>query len=63
MEKVLGCSNRKLKINPETKFSLILKISKVKKPQKLKVFGVCIWWAHTDSNCGPTDYESAALTD
>ena len=21
-----------------------------------------IWWAHQDSNLGPTDYESAALT-
>jgi hypothetical protein len=21
------------------------------------------WWAHQDSNLGPTDYESAALTD
>ncbi|KGP66157.1 hypothetical protein A591_A2285 [Acinetobacter baumannii AB5075] len=50
-------------MNNEVIFDYILKISKVKKPQKLKVFGVCIWWAHTDSNCGPTDYESAALTD
>ena len=24
--------------------------------------GCFIWWAHTDLNCGPTDYESAALT-
>ncbi len=37
-------------------------MSKIKEPQKLIVFGVCIWWAHTDLNCGPTDYESAALT-
>ena len=21
-----------------------------------------IWWDHTDLNCGPTNYESAALT-
>ncbi len=21
-----------------------------------------LWWAHQDSNLGPTDYESAALT-
>jgi hypothetical protein len=21
-----------------------------------------LWWAHTDSNCEPTDYESGALT-
>jgi hypothetical protein len=23
---------------------------------------VCEWWAVTDLNCGPKDYESSALT-
>ncbi len=26
------------------------------------VFADFIWWAHTDSNRGPKDYESSALT-
>ena len=29
---------------------------------ELTEIGQGIWWAHQDSNLGPTDYESAALT-
>ena len=29
------------------------------KPRNARLF---IWWAHTDSNRGPKDYESSALT-
>lgn len=30
------------------------------KPRNARLF---VWWAHTDSNRGPKDYESSALTD
>ena len=28
---------------------------------ELGLYGLC-WWAHQDSNLGPSDYESDALT-
>jgi len=36
------------------------RIPGIKKPQLVKD-AVLIWWALTDSNCGPDDYESRAL--
>ncbi len=32
-------------------------------PREIKLKKIMqIWWAHQDSNLGPTDYESGALT-
>lgn len=36
--------------------------AKRKKPGMRVHAGLCRWWAHQDSNLGPMDYESTALT-
>ena len=48
---------------PKTYNHVLTKIQKQKNHLRLvHVSGCFIWWAQTDLNCRPTDYESAALT-
>ncbi len=35
-------------------------ISQIRKSRAMR--GFLVWWAHTDLNRGPKDYESSALT-
>ncbi len=44
-------------------YHLLTSLQKQKNHLRLvHVSGHFIWWAQTDLNCRPTDYESAALT-
>ena len=44
-------------------YGVLIGYSELKKHLRESLLSACyIWWAHTDLNCGPTDYESAALT-
>ena len=47
---------------PQRKFSSTYQRVKIEKPrQSIDLTGL-IWWARTDLNRGPKDYESSALT-
>ena len=40
----------------------VIKNPIIKKPQLREEVGFILWWAFTDLNRGPIDYESSALT-
>ena len=46
------------------RFSAILieELSERQKRESRALRGFLVWWAHTDLNRGPKDYESSALT-
>lgn len=48
--------------NKLVEFIKLYKSTLIKKPHNSRIMRFNIWWAHRDLNTGPTDYESAALT-
>ena len=56
--------NKGFPFENSVKFCAILKMWHIKNRPSSKYFIVegLFWWGHMDSNHGPTDYESVALT-